>query len=94
MGISDFLGSEPVSATGYFLRLFFRKTNWGLCIVSSLVKSFAYLSEAESFSNIVNQGLYVNSRVLGILNWFIHKYKRIRLYNGHSLLQQQDSLMN
>lgn len=66
----------------------------GLCIVSSLVKLFSYLSEAESFSNIVNQCLYVNYGGMGILNWLIHKCKRMRLYNGHSLVQQQDSLMN
>lgn len=52
----------------FFLRLFFRETKWDLCIVLSLVKLFAYLSEAESFSNIVSQCLNVNYWGVGILN--------------------------
>lgn len=93
-GDQQLLGSDPVSAMGYFLSLFFKETKWVLCIVSSLVKLFAYLSEAESFCNIVSQCFYVNYRGVGMLNWLIRKSNRMRLYNGQSLVEQQDGLMS
>lgn len=91
---SVIFGFTTCLSHGLFFQIIFRETKWGFCIFSSLVKLFACLSEAESFSNIVNQCLYVNYRDVGILNWLIHKCKRKRLCNGHSLVQQQDSVMS
>lgn len=93
-GSASFGFRSCLSPKLFFLRLVFLETKWVWRIFSSLVKLFAYLSEAESFSSIVNQCLYVNYRGVGILNWLTHKCNRVRLYNGHSLVQQQDSLMS